>query len=79
VKRPEHTSNVNDIRLIEKYLKAHRKPVWVVHTPPESRLLGGFACELIDSSGNRMWKVKIANGDILTVDRREISMQIGEW
>lgn len=78
MKRPKHTSDVNEIRLIEKYLQAHRLPVWVTHTPPTSTI-GGFSCELIDSSGNRMWKVKIANGDVLTIDRREVSMQIGGW
>ncbi|MFG1602860.1 hypothetical protein [Actinoplanes sp. NPDC049265] len=58
------------LKAILTYCRERRIPMWVVHTPPLSKI-GGFSCELLSIDGATS-KTRIANGDVRTVMTDEI-------
>jgi hypothetical protein len=58
------------LNAILAYCRERRIPMYVVHTPPLSKI-GGFSCELLSIDGATS-ETRIANGDVRTVMTDEI-------
>lgn len=70
----ESITDVAVMAAILAYCKEHYQPCWIIRTPPESKI-GGFSAQLLEL-GAETARIKIANGDVMSVPISQISIRV---